>query len=67
MKYTIRNKRTQPILTFTAKTWNKITESYSPEAYVIAWSSFCKEYKKLTGKQVLLDYTQKTMFNEWVG
>lgn len=67
MKYRIRNKNTKPILTFTDKAWRQITENYSPESYVIAWSCLKKYYKQITDKEVDLDYKQKEDFNKWVG
>lgn len=57
--HTIRGKATpRPVVTFTPKFFERMLAS-QPEAVTLMLHWFCREYKTLTGKTLVLDYEQQ--------
>ena len=56
MTHTIKQKATNPIATFRAKTWEKLKTD--PEAATLAIAWMCQRYKQLTGKDLRVNWDQ---------
>lgn len=57
MTYTIKQKSTNPIVTFRPKLWAKLNEHPVAASFAISW--LCENYKRLTGKTLSLSWDQR--------
>lgn len=65
--HTIRNKSSAtPIVTFKAKQWAEFRKCH-PEAVSLTIAWLKKNYKQLTGKNLVLSHEQVLEFYSWVG
>ena len=60
-EFTIRNKSTRPIVTLRPQFLALMLEA-RPDSASLVLAKYCKDYKKLTGKEIHLDHDQNLQF-----